>query len=653
MAHSFAIRALVSLTALTTVHAYFLVGPRNFLTIERIDPIVNIGTVATHVHSVLGGSNFRVNTNTSFLRQSECTSMPIAEDKSAYWFPVYALFPMEERLFHFRERWFCHVYVKCRFIRHHRFDILLDYLYDGKPGVTTAFPDDFRMISGDPLLRTYDPNSKAQKAITFLCLDFNGVTTKHDSLPNKSCPSGIRSQVNFPMCWDGKNTDSPDHKSHVAFPSGGPDSGDCTDPNYPVRMPRIFNEIYWATNEFEAYRNEAMKPDQPFVFSHGDRTGYGYHGDFINGWDEGVLQRVVDKCYCNDFGDASCCAQQGLFTLNTEGHCRITRSINEITTGTLPKLPGNNPVQEEGNRASMFTDNSHPGFLSPVYVYTGDQPDKVGTPVAGGSGPGNVPTYVAEPSSPVSTAASASAASSEAAATTIASSEGSTQTQGSAGSTSAASGPASTPASGPYGGVGTSTTSSEDSAQTQGSAESSSAADPASGPYGGVGTSTTSSEDSAQTQGSAESTSAADPASSPTSGQGTSTASSEESAQGQSSAESTSAADPVSSPTSGQGTSTASSEESAQTQASSEAPPPPASGPYGSGDDSTSGGHVYGSTGSSNGASNGSNGTSGSHASGTSSSSTCHRRTTGKRRRSLRKARHHHDSRKRFTDNLF
>jgi hypothetical protein len=44
-------------------------------------------------------------------------------------------------------------------------------------------------------LRTYDPNSYAQQAITFLCLDFNGVTTRHNSLPAKFCPSGVRAQV--------------------------------------------------------------------------------------------------------------------------------------------------------------------------------------------------------------------------------------------------------------------------------------------------------------------------------------------------------------------------------------------------------------------------------------------------------------------------
>lgn len=39
-----------------------------------------------------------------------------------------------------------------------------------------------------------------------------------------------------------KDTDSIDHKSHVAFLSTGPDNGTCTDPEFPVTLPRIFME---------------------------------------------------------------------------------------------------------------------------------------------------------------------------------------------------------------------------------------------------------------------------------------------------------------------------------------------------------------------------------------------------------------------------
>ncbi|KAK1215028.1 hypothetical protein PQX77_022378 [Marasmius sp. AFHP31] len=323
---------LAATTLATHAHAYFLMGANNPLTTERIDPIVYPGQVASHVHTVFGGSNFRLLTNsTESLRQSECSSVPIMEDKSNYWVP-------------------------------------------------------FRMLSGDPSLRTYDPTSYAQQAITYLCLDFNGVTTRHNELPRgKRCPSGIRAQVNFPMCWDGKNVDSPDHKSHVAFPSGGPDSGKCEDPKYPKTLPRIFLEMYWGTPDFNNLWGDAMDGDQPFVFANGDPTGYGYHGDFFNGWDKGVLQKAVDTCHCDPNGSLDCCAQQGVFTLNKDRKCKITKEVDEITTGTLPKLPGSNPVTKQAPGASG-PEPGQPQILEPVYVYYGDQPDKVGVPVSGSSG---------------------------------------------------------------------------------------------------------------------------------------------------------------------------------------------------------------------------------------------------------------------------
>jgi hypothetical protein len=338
-----------------------LMGIEDFITTERLDPLVSPGKVASHVHSVLGGSNFRMTTNTSFLRQSECSSIPIPQDKSAYWFP------------HLYFQWNNGSFTSLNG------GAVIYYLFSDTPGTTTAFPDDFRMLSGDPTLRTYNASSFAQQAVTFLCLDFNGVSTKYNELPPISCPSGIRAQINFPSCWDGKNVDSPDHKSHVAFLSGGPDSGSCSDPNFPVVLPRIFMELYWGSADFDSVRSQARNTTQPFVFSYGDPTGYGYHADFINGWDAGVLQKAVDGCNCNPYGDATCCVNKGLFDMDQGKNCRITKAINEQTTGTLLKLPGNNPVQPEGKKATIFADTSNPELISPIFAYTGDSPTATGT----------------------------------------------------------------------------------------------------------------------------------------------------------------------------------------------------------------------------------------------------------------------------------
>ncbi|RDB23529.1 hypothetical protein Hypma_009210 [Hypsizygus marmoreus] len=339
----------ISIMILAVLHAdfgdaYWLMGANNILTTQRLDPVVYPNMVSTHVHSVLGGSNFGINASSDNLRRSACTSIPIPQDKSNYWFP--------QLYFQWQNGTFTSV----------NGNAVIE-----KSGYTKPFPDDFRMISGDPNLRTFDASSFAQQAVTYLCLDFSKTSGKFNELPKGRCRSGIRSQINFPSCWDGKNSDSPDHKSHVAFLSTGPDNGTCNDPNFPVTIPRIFLEVYWNTPIFDVFRPRAMVPDQPFVFSNGDPTGYGYHADFINGWEPGVLQRAVNECNCNPYGDPTCCAAQQIFTIDQNTNCYITDTVDEATTGILAALPGNNPVQ--AGCYEEYFETSTPALLSPIFVY--------------------------------------------------------------------------------------------------------------------------------------------------------------------------------------------------------------------------------------------------------------------------------------------
>lgn len=155
----------------------------------------------------------------------------------------------------------------------------------------TAFPNDFKMIAGDTKQRNFtlpvpdppkslwvfDPAQSSQaglrqKAIGFNCLNYNAVpegTLYRHFLPDKAyidanCPDGIRAELQFPSCWNGRDIDSPDHKSHVAYPSLVM-TGDCPD-GYPVRL---------VTMLFETILNTAMFKDKAgtFVFSNGDPTG--------------------------------------------------------------------------------------------------------------------------------------------------------------------------------------------------------------------------------------------------------------------------------------------------------------------------------------------------------------------------------------------
>lgn len=153
----------------------------------------------------------------------------------------------------------------------------------------SAAPNGLKIISGDTNQRNFtypipDPPmpwsgndmtqaALQQKAIGFNCLNYQ--TTPEPSLyrhfmPSKDyldahCPDGIRLELLFPQCWNGVDLDTPDHKSHMAFPSSGINGGACPD-GFPKVISQIFYETYYYTFNFKDQAGE-------FVLSNGDPTG--------------------------------------------------------------------------------------------------------------------------------------------------------------------------------------------------------------------------------------------------------------------------------------------------------------------------------------------------------------------------------------------
>ena len=83
-----ALASLVASTAAARDKGTFAVlrhygrGP---LTVCRADPIVNPGTASRHLHTVMGASNFGLNSTGEDLRESHCTTALPKADMSAYW----------------------------------------------------------------------------------------------------------------------------------------------------------------------------------------------------------------------------------------------------------------------------------------------------------------------------------------------------------------------------------------------------------------------------------------------------------------------------------------------------------------------------------------------------------------------------------------
>lgn len=209
-----------------------------------------------------------------------------------------------------------------------------------------AFPEGFRMLAGDPFRRNFTGDFAAQ-AVSYACLDYNGpAKPETNGFPDYNCPDGLRAQVFFPSCWDGKNLDSADHKSHMSYPiSGAYNNGVCPD-THPVHLISIFYEVIFQTNLFA---DQWWDTTQPFVWAMGDPTGYGFHGDFVNGWDVDTLQYAVDNCL-NDSGLISdCLAKDGseffdLFTDEESKFCTLPAFVDETIGPVVDALPGCNPV---------------------------------------------------------------------------------------------------------------------------------------------------------------------------------------------------------------------------------------------------------------------------------------------------------------------
>jgi hypothetical protein len=102
--------------------------------------------------------------------------------------------------------------------------------------------------------------------------------------------------------------DSPDHFSHMAYPKEN-ESGPCPS-THPVRLVTLFYEMMWDVDAWSKLRSQARNPTQPFVTAQGDPTGYGYHGDFLDGWDKNVLQTAIDTC-TSDSGIIEYCERPG------------------------------------------------------------------------------------------------------------------------------------------------------------------------------------------------------------------------------------------------------------------------------------------------------------------------------------------------------
>jgi hypothetical protein len=216
------------------------------------DPIVFPGKPgASHEHTFVGNQTTNAASTYGSLRAGG-TTCARADDTAAYWVPTLSqraapVLPQGATIYYRR----------------------------GTFAPVKTFPNNLRMIAGDATA-----TSPQSMRVTFWSCGVAGGLPPSSTVP--TCPetrgSYLRLHIRFPGCWDGRQLDSADHKSHMAYATGRR----CPS-THPIPVPAITQIYRYPTRGGEG-------------FSLASGGQFSAHADFVNAWKPAALQTLVDSC---------------------------------------------------------------------------------------------------------------------------------------------------------------------------------------------------------------------------------------------------------------------------------------------------------------------------------------------------------------------
>lgn len=233
----------------------------------RSDPILSQTCASDHVHTFYGPQNFHPDTTYEDIRDSspQFSSTPTVENQSLYWHPsIYQVSTDASG---------AKTYNRVNNLEtspYYRWDTTL------LPAVE-AFPPGFRMIA------------YSNENLLVECCNMIGEEescTEQDgnlNFPSQNCDF-VGIAFAMPTCWNGNLGIDNDHINHMAYTmNGGGVAGECPD-GYDRRLPEI--QLFVRIPNYQGATFEYTLSDESNVF----------HVDFMNGWEEGKLQEIINNC---------------------------------------------------------------------------------------------------------------------------------------------------------------------------------------------------------------------------------------------------------------------------------------------------------------------------------------------------------------------
>jgi hypothetical protein len=212
------------------------------------DPIVHPGEPgASHQHEFFGNTTTDANSTLASLQAGE-TTCRIAADTAAYWVPT--LLADGERVAPLKVNAY--------------------YLRAGRSGRIVPFPSGIKIIAGD----SHATTAQSTMVTGWKC---SGLRIKPLSAEPVACPMGAHNVlvIRFPDCWNGKDLDSADHQSHMAYRVRG-----ACPAGFPVQVPKLSLNVHYQLTSVN-----------DLTLSSG--SIHTSHADFFNAWNQAALTRLV------------------------------------------------------------------------------------------------------------------------------------------------------------------------------------------------------------------------------------------------------------------------------------------------------------------------------------------------------------------------
>lgn len=102
-------------------------------------------------------------------------------------------------------------------------------------------------------------------------------------------------------------------------------------------------EVIYETQDFNELAAWPEDGSQPFVYSFGDETGFANHGDYLFGWKDDSLQKIMDEeCYVN-------CGSMRTQSMEQMNACSVGRKVVEEIgdENWIANLPGQHHIAKK------------------------------------------------------------------------------------------------------------------------------------------------------------------------------------------------------------------------------------------------------------------------------------------------------------------